>query len=308
VPTDLAAGPVDLDRSFRCSGLSADLQEPMAGTASRVSSWLLLEQPAPWGREPLVHGRLPKGLGRALAGRAQAAGVRVVLIRRPDRPNPALRRCLVAHVGQIERWIEGADLDRPAAVLDLDLFALAEGRSPGLGPRSTEPVFLVCTHGRRDPCCAERGRPLARALCAARDDAWECSHIGGDRFAANLVCLPLGVYLGRLGPAEGLRAVSSLADGRLDLEHLRGWTWLPEDAQVATLALRRETGWDGVDDVRVVARHGSPDRRTVDLRGPDGRTYRVDLTIQAVDPRRLTCHSASPVVPRTWAVRALTTL
>jgi hypothetical protein len=213
----------------------------------------------------------------------------------------------VAHVGPTERWLEQADLASSAAVLDLDLLALSEGRSPGLGSRSTEPVFLVCTHGRRDPCCAELGRPLARALCAARpQDGWESSHIGGDRFAANLVCLPLGVYLGRLRPDEGLRAVAGLAAGRLDLEHLRGWTWLPRDAQVANLELRRRHGWDGVEDVRVVARHGSIDRRTVELLGPDGRTYRVELAALTADPRRLTCHSEAPVAPATWGVRSLT--
>ena len=60
-----------------------------------------------------------------------------------------------------------------------------------------DPLVLVCTNGRHDPCCATFGRPLARVLRegARRDDVWECSHIGGDRFAANIVILPEGPVL-----------------------------------------------------------------------------------------------------------------
>src|SRR5688572_32757811 len=34
-------------------------------------------------------------------------------------------------------------------------------------------------------------RSIARALAAEdEENVWECSHIGGDRFAANLICFP----------------------------------------------------------------------------------------------------------------------
>ena len=46
------------------------------------------------------------------------------------------------------------------------------------------PVVVVCTHGRRDVCCAERGRPLAAATALEHPGAvWESTHVGGDRFA-----------------------------------------------------------------------------------------------------------------------------
>ena len=54
--------------------------------------------------------------------------------------------------------------------------------SPALEP---EPMLLVCTHGVHDTCCAVRGRPVAAALARRWPEAtWECSHVGGDRFAA----------------------------------------------------------------------------------------------------------------------------
>ena len=48
---------------------------------------------------------------------------------------------------------------------------------------------------------------MAAALAAAHpEETWEVSHIGGDRFAGNLLVLPHGLYYGRLDPAAAARA------------------------------------------------------------------------------------------------------
>ena len=52
----------------------------MAGTASTVGSWLLLEDPGPWGRDALLDARLPERLGLELRRRCAAAGLPPLLI------------------------------------------------------------------------------------------------------------------------------------------------------------------------------------------------------------------------------------
>ena len=69
-------------------------------------------------------------------------------------------------------------------------------------------MWLVCTNGKRDACCARDGLPVARALAALRpDEAWECSHLGGHRFAANVALAPRRPLLraGRRGGRPGAR-------------------------------------------------------------------------------------------------------
>ena len=98
-----------------------------------------------------------------------------------------------------------------------------------------EPIYLVCTHGKHDPCCALRGRPVAYALAEALAPGrvWECSHVGGDRFAGNMVSLPSGLYLGRVEPEE-VSAVAELIDaGRVPVHYLRGRSSLSTPAQAA---------------------------------------------------------------------------
>ena len=96
--------------------------------------------------------------------------------------------------------------------------SVAAGRSPGLTPH-TAPVLAVCTHGRHDTCCAERGRPVAAGLAEAYpEETWEASHIGGDRFAANLLVLPFGLYFGRLDPASARGVARLLAAGDVEAD------------------------------------------------------------------------------------------
>ena len=115
----------------------------------------------------------------------------------------------LAHSRAERWWLEQVDVDPadPKALVRLDLGALAFPEPPGIGVPGPPSLHLVCTNGRHDPCCADFGRPVMRALTdAGAPDAWECSHVGGDRFAANIVCLPEGIYYGRVEP-ERARAV-----------------------------------------------------------------------------------------------------
>ena len=179
----------------RCSALSLALGEPLIGTASTVPNWVMLEHPGPWGPDALRASRLAPELAASLRTIDRQFGVRVVLIRRHGQgvSEGGSVRCFLSHTGPGRPWLEGLTLGRPSELLDLDLSPTDWSVPPGLGEAVGGPLFLVCTHGRRDPCCAERGRPLARAVDAAyKDGLWESSHIGGDRFAGNLVCFRTG--------------------------------------------------------------------------------------------------------------------
>ena len=188
------------DRSFRCSHASEAEDEPLLGTASTITNWFLVEQPGPWGEKALRHARLPAGLGDVLRRRERDLKIRVLLIRRHGRRTGARRSCFAIHTGPDRPWMERADLEDVRDVAALDLEGLGRGASVGLTPFEGA-LFAVCTHGRRDPCCAERGRPLASALSEAfPEQTWESTHIGGDRFAGNMIAFPHGFYFGRVDP------------------------------------------------------------------------------------------------------------
>jgi hypothetical protein len=296
--------------AHRCALESAGSGEPLAGTASRVRRWLVVEQPGPWGHDALSHSYLDPDVGRALADTSQAAGVRVLLARRPGwRRGGDVRRVFLAHTGPGSRWLRQVDLamEDEAALPALDLGALARGEPPDVGEPGPASLVLVCTNGRHDPCCADHGRPVVRRLAGLGvPNVWECSHIGGDRFAGNLVFLPEGVYMGRVDDEAAPGVVADLRRGLLDLDRYRGRSFHPPLVQVAEVHARIELGERQLDRVTVIAAESSSqDEATVHVAQHGGPTLDVAVTRQPGEPAQLTCRA--PSASRPWRYAARTT-
>jgi hypothetical protein len=283
--------------SFRCAAAAAERGDELAGTASTVRAFLLVEHPGPWGVDALRDARLPEGVGAALAAASRRTGVRVLLVRRPGRsPRSGAVRLFAAHAGDgADRrpWLETTEVPDLAAVRDVDLAAIGAGRRPGWTDHPA-PVLAVCTHGRHDACCAERGRPVARALAASHPaETWEVSHVGGDRFAANLLVLPHGLYYGALTPDSALEVARATAEDRLVVDVLRGRSCLPMPVQAAEVALRRELGEDRIAAVRHLGHSREGDRVTARF-DVAGRPCTVVVRVSRDEPRQLTCRAAGP--------------
>jgi sucrase/ferredoxin-like protein len=269
-----------------CSVLGERLGEDLAASAPTASRFLLLEQPGPWtARNAVTHSDLDVGIGRALLARADEARVKVHLIRRSSRRAALARRsCFLIDLAR--GWVERHALGDPAEVLELDLSMRGE--------RWAEPLYLVCTHGKRDPCCARRGRPLARALKAHRpEQTWEIGHIGGHRFAATFMAFPYGLAFGRVPAATGPEIVSALERGEIVLEHLRGPVGNPWTVQAADVLVRRELGLRALDALAVEGVEGE----TVTLRRADGTRLRATVARREAEPRPISCGDEPETVP-----------
>jgi hypothetical protein len=271
-----------------CSVLAERLGEDLAATAPKPRRFLLLEQPGPWsGRNAVTHSDLDVGLAREILAFADEAAVKVHLIRRTSRRSVLARRsCFLADTRRDRPRLQRFELSDPAEVLELDL------EEDGAAAWH-EPLYAVCTHGRRDPCCARRGRPLARAIKAARpEQTWEIGHIGGHRFAATFLAFPHGLAFGRVPAVAGPRIVAALEAGEIDLDHLRGRAGEPPAVQAADVLVRRRLGLRRIDEVTVEHADGA----AVTLRTPAGRVRAVVASREA-EPRPLSCGDEPEAVP-----------
>lgn len=260
-----------------CAVASQERREPMAATASRVDRWLLVEHRGAWGPPSVPTSRMSPNLARSLAQQASAALARLLLIRRPAGAAQSDGRRVYAvdsRPGRERIWTRHvAD--------DLDLVALEPPYDAAADPPDWEPfdgpLYLVCTHGRHDRCCAIRGRPVARQLSRHYPDrVWECTHVGGDRFAANVLVLPAGLYLGRIEVAEAVRVVDDLASGLLPAGRVRGRSSLSLPVQAAQQLAREASGrWDAADLQPVTQTAAGQEAWTVRLAGVGGPSLEV---------------------------------
>ncbi len=296
------------DGHVGCAAIAEALGEQLFGRGGNTRGWLLVETPGAWGKEPFA-GHPDERLLRALEQRAAELPVRLLAIRRHGRSRTDGRTVFVAYSGPGRPWVERTTLAYEEALLGLDLAALADGQPQRVGEPQDTPIYLVCTQGSKDACCAVHGRPLAKALSAARPaETWECSHFGGDRFAGNLVCLPHGVYYGHVHPPTGIQIAEAYERGEVCLDHLRGRSCDTPVGQVADYFVRRETGLFGIDDVTVVDVE-TPSAGAGDVTlwaGP--RLLRVSVhRVSTGQPRPTGCGSLEASDPGRWELVSITT-
>ncbi|MEU6161416.1 sucrase ferredoxin [Streptomyces sp. NPDC047130] len=289
----------------RCATVSRVLDEPIAGTAVHARTWLLLEQPGPWGPKALTGSRLDPALGRALEEAAEDSGVRIALIRRPgrhaDHGAPPVRQVYAAHTAPGNDWLHGAVTTEPERLLDIDFAALGRGRAaafdaalPGAAPHTRHPLAFVCTNGRRDRCCALLGRPLAAELEASGvPGTWEVTHLGGHRFSPTLLVLPHGYAYGRVDAPAVKEILHRAREGQVATEHCRGRSAWPRPGQAAELAVRtttRVTSADALDVTEVsplpAGDGAAPPSWEVTVAHTDGRRWRVVVAQTPAGPPR----------------------
>lgn len=272
-----------------CSVAAADV--PLPGTAAQADGWLCIEHPGAWGRDMLGDAVLGSEITTWLQRHAKPARVRPMLIRRPGRADTGgARTVLLASVRPGHEWCERIELASLAGLTQLDLTAVHR-TEPGIGTAVTDPVLLVCTHGKRDQCCARLGRPIAAELATqAAEQVWECSHTGGHRFAPSLVLLPSGLTYGRVDAAGARAILAAAAAGRVVVDGLRGRSGHDAVSQVAEVAVRQQLD-TGAADLAVTA--DGPDAK---VRHRDGRVWTVSTEVVQMPARPASCGAAAKPV------------
>ncbi|KAG9311417.1 Sucrase/ferredoxin-like-domain-containing protein [Chiua virens] len=134
------------------------------------------------------------------------------------------------------------------------LRAHGEARTHGMPMAFSDDIHLyLCTHGARDCRCGDTGRRVSRAIRAelerrqwhdssARIKLAEVAHVGGHKYAANVLVYPHGEWLGQVKPenvpdiidailARPVRPMHS-EDMPLCPSHWRGRMGLSKDEQL----------------------------------------------------------------------------
>ena len=286
--------------------MSSGAHEDLAATASRVDRWVLIEYRGLWDRDVLGGSLLSQPLKEHLRDQLRKLGhSRLLFVKRPERRSHKRRMLYVGSCRPGEERFYGLEFDHHDDLVGYDFAsALLDGSTPGVPVE--HPLFVVCTHGKRDRCCAKYGRPLYDRLKSKVDPewVWQSTHVGGDRFAGNVVVLPEGLFFGRVGEQDLDPILDDYFDGRIHLERYRGRSAYTFGVQAAELAVREETGLTGVHDVEFLrASREGDDRWLVTLRAA-GREYAAEAWAElGEDPVYMTCSSVTPQRPRRFRAR-----
>ena len=230
-----------------CSDLCLASGEPLLGTAGQVDVWLMVEYKPVWRAKATddndLAGPMKAWLERTVAAyAAKGQKARPQFIRRPELDTTEVS-VFVGADGELRHFAGDYTTIATLDLADLD---------GGGFTRIDEPQYFVCTNGQRDLCCARYGLPVyARLRELAGGRVWQTTHVGGHRFAPNVLALPQGALYGRVFADEVDAFFSTVEAGELALSHLRGRAALPPPAQVAETLIGGPGTLRGIDGDRV---------------------------------------------------------
>jgi hypothetical protein len=278
-----------------CSEVARESGELLGATASRVDHWIVVEYRRLWSHDAVAGSGLSEEVKRHL--KEQTAAIprsKLLFVRRSGSPrdDPALS-VFWGFSPEREATLSCARIDRYEDLLELD-FARP-------GEPVPHPLLLVCTHGKHDRCCARYGRPLYEALRDQADDrwVWQSTHVGGDRFAGNLVCLPEGLYFGRVERDDVWPLLDDYLAGRIFLDRYRGRSCYAFAVQAGERAVREQRGLTGISDLTLVQAAREDGGWTIRfLAEATGTEYVVDVSEEAGDLTYLTCKASQLRHPR----------
>jgi hypothetical protein len=275
-----------------CSEAALQNAEPLAGTASRVDHWILVEYRGLWGYDAIAASGLSDEVKERLRRQLDARpNTKLLFVRRPHRRDHPTLSVFWGSSPERGGQVFHAEVEGYDDLLHLDLAA-------GSGERLAHPLLLVCTHGKHDRCCARYGRPLYKALEEQAEDdwVWQASHLGGDRFAGNVVFLPEGLYFGRVAPADAWSVLDEYLAGRIEIDHYRGRSAYTFAEQAAEVAVRKATGLRTLEDLELVEHEGAHVRFRAGT-----RIFDVGVSYEPGALTYLTCNVEALRHPRHYA-------
>ncbi|HEV2915684.1 MAG TPA: sucrase ferredoxin [Pyrinomonadaceae bacterium] len=279
---------------FYCSELSRGHAEKTFGTASIGEVWLLVEYPFSWGPKAFhdsdLSAEVKAYLNRAIKTIPKA---RLLFIKQGRRTGGELS-VFVARCREQNPSIVRLGLSRYEQLLDINMQAIAKGEPNPDAAAWNSPLYLVCTHGRRDKCCAKFGYPLYKSLRSANASVWQSSHVGGDRFAANLLCFPHGLFYAHMTEEAARHVIEEYEARRIALDKYRGRSCYSYPVQAAEFFIRKEAGLASLDELRQLDCERVGEKRArVRFRTADGKVVHEAVVRSAASPFQSfnTCHA-----------------
>ena len=184
-----------------CSEVAFAEQAEPAGSAVHVDAWLLIEYPRVWRPKALADNELAIEVNAHLdeltrQAATQGTRLRVQFIKQAGSGDRAQPQIIYCDTRPEHACYVSSRLADYSALTEITCTQLLHGALPNASTPDAN-IYLVCTNGQRDVCCARFGLPLYEQLRMTYGTRiWQTTHLGGHRFAPNLLCLPSGHVYG----------------------------------------------------------------------------------------------------------------
>jgi hypothetical protein len=290
---------INMAQSEFCTVSVLENNESLIGTASaNTSIWFLLEVPRPWAAKALVENDLPMHVNSTLAGWVRSTPKsRAVFIKKSHRPvaSPSLYVAITEDNDQrLYRFSLKAEY---ADLAEVPLDAILMNRTID-AVVIEEPLYLVCTNGKRDNCCTKFGLPIIKAFeDIGEQNVWQCTHLGGHKYAAVVGVYPTGLYYQLFNPANVSVFKQSIEENKMPLKGLRGRTAYSGAAQAAEYFLRQHSTNFQIDAYTLLSAESHDSHWQIIFQNGVAQ-HMVELTVTMSEPTLSGCSGKLKPSPR----------
>lgn len=234
-----------------CSQLTQASKAPLFGTAAHFRVGLLIEYTNPWRHKAIGNNDLPDSVNDWLDAQKEAIpSFRPFFIKRDKQlstENPfGSGSVYLAITDSAQPRLYKFTISSADDLIALDLPAIIAGETDH--QPVDENLMLICTNGTHDRCCAKFGLPVYQAFAKQADiEAWQCTHIGGHRYAATGLTLPLGIVYGFLSPPLVPTIAQTIRNRQIHLPTYRGRTFYSGHVNAADYFVRKKTKQMDID-------------------------------------------------------------
>jgi len=274
---------------FFCSAASRYFKEDIHGSAANYNGFILLEHSDPF-PEKVTQAHFDPLFLASLQELAKQKKAKLLLIRNRK---TGFKTCRLIYVDCIRnRYLTLHSTPADVAAIRLEYYidnphAIWE----------TEPFYIVCTNGKKDKCCAKFGFPVFKFI-ENHDKAvtvFESTHVGGDRFAANAVCLPMGIYYGRVMVEDVDAILEATEQGQIYYPNYRGISTRSFLYQSVECYLREQLEHFSMNFDFTIEHHEETGSVIEITAVVAGRHYQLSLRKEVVPyPYYLTCKAQKP--------------
>ncbi len=218
---------------MQCSDFSLKQHEDTAGSAPSWDRMLIFTLASPWASKIENSLYFPEKLRMLMKNKVNIEGLRIQCIfPDDDYAQNGISKVLFYQKSINNGYVNDynkTEFDIPISELNVMIPEIINGKfnTKVLSQSKHTRDLFVCTHGNRDACCGTQGFVIYEKLKKMfRDNSnvriWRISHLGGHRFAPNLLDMPQGRIWARFDEEEVLSIIQSKMDSEIVNKCYRG--------------------------------------------------------------------------------------
>jgi hypothetical protein len=234
-----------------CFENSVQASEQLFGTVPHINFWILIEYKNSWEEKAFNNCSIDTGVKTAirdLAGKYPKSRIQLI---KNEYGKKDYIKLYIAITTENQKEVYEFKINSYKDILDIHFENELSDKI-----LKSNPLILVCTHGSYDQCCGEKGLELFNYLNHYEKDfeVWQTTHLGGHRFAANILILPDGIYYGRVNKDNFEKIRNSYLNNKLEAGLLRGRCFYHPDVQAAEHYFRRELEYPYLGNLNLINR------------------------------------------------------